>query len=76
MLSAIPLSQFRYAHCLLPLGRGAFRHRAKHSAKLKFIHIFLALINLIFQDIQDPDSQSSYKVSLHLRQYKVYRFRK
>ena len=35
-LSAIPLSQFRYAHCQLPLGRGAFRPRVKLSDKLQF----------------------------------------
>ena len=36
-LSAIPLSQFRYAHCQLPLGKGAFRPRANLPYKLQFI---------------------------------------
>jgi len=36
MLSAIPLSQFRYAHCQLPLGRGAFRPCAKLPYKPQF----------------------------------------
>ncbi|MBQ4631318.1 MAG: hypothetical protein IJB70_10070, partial [Clostridia bacterium] len=35
-LSAIPLSQFRYAHCQLPLGRGAFRPCVKQSDKPQF----------------------------------------
>jgi len=37
-LSAIPLSQFRYAHCQLPLGRGAFRTCVKQSDKPQFNH--------------------------------------
>jgi len=39
-LSAIPLSHFRYAHCQLPLGRGAFRPRANlpYNLQFKFIN--------------------------------------
>jgi len=36
-LSAIPLSQFRYAHCQLPLGRGAFRPCVNQPDKPQFI---------------------------------------
>jgi len=36
-LSAIPLSHFRYAHCQLPLGRGAFRSCVKLTDKPQFI---------------------------------------
>ena len=37
MVSIIPLSQFRYAHCQLPLGRGAFRPCVKLSDKFQFV---------------------------------------
>ena len=52
-LSAIPLSQFRYAHCQLPLGRGAFRPRAKLSNKPQFIYHHLKdyIIQNIFQQL-------------------------
>jgi len=40
MVLTIPLSQFRYAHCQLPLGRGAFRPRANlpYNLQFKFIN--------------------------------------
>ncbi|MBQ4631466.1 MAG: hypothetical protein IJB70_10820, partial [Clostridia bacterium] len=46
-LSAIPLSQFRYAHCQLPLGRGAFRPCVKHLDKLQFEMFLITKSNLI-----------------------------
>ena len=41
MVSIIPLSQFRYAHCQLPLGRGAFRPCVKLPDKLNFCRFTL-----------------------------------